>query len=379
MLRALLLIAAILTAGLHGAQAATAIFYSEPDETYGWAAGYGYAKAEARAQSECQGSGGKTCRFAIECGGGWGAVAISDDSATGAAFACGFTSSGTARGAALGVCMQATRAMCWTESAFDGNGNTIAAAKNDQFDMVWYAQFMLIGQGFLDSKTILDGTDGPLTRSGVKAFQTKIGLPADGKITIDLVWRLLNGEGGPQELARRFGKAYAKFMPEWENHLMSFGTTPVPATTYSEALATYSRDEQLLGLATILQLADQPCTLPARDAEAIPPDGSGGWHVMCDGADYTMLLNDDSVMTLGGLRPIRIEGDNVLIDPPPGDASESSAPDDSSSASSGDPADADPWSMIDEAIDGDASSSAMASSRADDGSGDSGGNWSGSK
>ena len=110
MLKRLLLIAAFLVTGMQGVQAAMAIFYSEPDETYGWAAGYGYAKAEGYAEDECAKAGGTSCRYAIECGGGWGAIALSDDSATGAALACGFGNPDTARGAALGTCMQATRA-----------------------------------------------------------------------------------------------------------------------------------------------------------------------------------------------------------------------------------------------------------------------------
>ena len=294
------------------AAAASAIFYSDVDEFYGWAAGYAYSRAESEAHDACTGAGGKQCRFALSCNGGYGSVAFAADPAKGVGMSCGFTSSYTARLLALTSCMAVSRAICWTESTFDDDGDELPTSGNETFDTAWYAQQMLFVLDYDVGAT--DGEVGPQTRAALKSFQTSIGLAPDGELTIDLLWRLLNAVGGPQVMAKGLYAALIEpNLAEVSDRLYAQSSAPAPEMPYSEELATYAVEEQRLGLATLLSTWTTPCTLPARNVEAVPPDGSGGWHVECAEGNFTIIFDSASRTVMTGLLPITVNGSVVSI------------------------------------------------------------------
>ena len=75
LLRAAVAATLMLFANTITGRAATVFFYSEPEQYYGWAAGYSYSRAENYAHEGCN-EGGKQCKFVLECDGGWAAVAF---------------------------------------------------------------------------------------------------------------------------------------------------------------------------------------------------------------------------------------------------------------------------------------------------------------
>lgn len=317
MARALAVALVLLFGSVAPAEAATVFFYSDADQYYGWAAGYSYARSESLAHDYCVEAGGKECRFAISCDGGWSAIAFSDSSARGVGIACGFSNAHAARVVALTVCMNASRAMCWTESAFDGNAREIAADKNSLFDTTYFAQQMLFALGFLGKDDETDGVPGPRTRGAVSAFQSRLGVEADGELTIDLLWRLLNAVGGPQVLAAGlYAVDVAPNLDAISNRIYGASSQPQPERDYSEELATYAEVEQRLGLATILAMQDHPCSLPADSAAPMPPNGTGGWQVRCAEGDYTLILGDGSTIVSQGLRTITVKDGIVTMSVP---------------------------------------------------------------
>lgn len=296
------------------AGAATVFFYSDVDEYYGWAAGYNYGRSELEAEAACRNAGGSDCRFAIECAGGWSAIAYADDSARGVGMACGFGSALTARVIAISLCMSAARAMCWTESAFDNNANEISSANNDRFDTTYFAQIMLYSLGFMNKSDTADGKLGPRTRAAARAFQTRLGLAPDGDVTISLLWRLLNAFGGPQKLAGALYQAHIEpNLDQLSGRIYATASAPQPERPYGEELATYIEPEQRLALATMLTMWGEPCTLPATSVRPIPPDGTGGWQVRCAEGDFTVIFDSATQVISRELREITVRDGAVTM------------------------------------------------------------------
>ena len=66
--------------------------------------------------------------------------------------------------------------------------NIVVAKKGDVSDYVYTLQDMLFRKGAV---ILADGNFGPATEAAVKAFQTKSGLPATGKIDTDTLNKLM--------------------------------------------------------------------------------------------------------------------------------------------------------------------------------------------
>src|SRR6185503_802190 len=105
--------------------AETAIYYSAPENAFGWCAGYSYERSNNCARSYCEKYGGTDCRLALDCSGGWGAIAWAENPLRGVGMACGMNGADAARYLALTSCMETAKGMCWTANAFRSNGNSL--------------------------------------------------------------------------------------------------------------------------------------------------------------------------------------------------------------------------------------------------------------
>src|SRR5690349_7733779 len=104
------LIAVFAFASVAPSSAASVIFYSKKDNSYGWCAGYSYGRGESCAREQClkYGSG---CELAIECDGGWSAAAFSYDPWDGFGASCQWQQSSVARSVALEACLYVSQAL----------------------------------------------------------------------------------------------------------------------------------------------------------------------------------------------------------------------------------------------------------------------------
>ena len=300
--RTALMAAWFLVGSAWAAEAATVVYYSDPGEHFGWAAGYSSSRAHRVAESYCRNAGGTECRVALQCAaGGAGAVAFADATARGVGIACGFRRVEDARLMALATCMGTAGALCRTEAAFTGSGRAASQADNEAFDRTLFAQQMLFQLEHLAQGQV-DGVYGPRTREAIRAFQARLGLEQDGAISPFLVQRLLNATGGSRGFAlAMYEGIVVRAFDEVGDRVYGHASAPVPWRSYSEELAAYSVSEQRLALATILRRVDLPCTLPARQAAPFPEDGSGIWRVECDEANYTVTVGPQSVTAIRDL------------------------------------------------------------------------------
>ncbi len=274
------------------AAAATVIYYSDPGETYGWAAGYGYDQAHSDAAEQCAAAGGTDCQPVAECDGGWSAVAYAKVGVNGFGAACGFNTAFSARTLALMNCVAAANAICWTASTFNTNGRELSDEDDLEFDRTWYAQLLLVYLRRYDLGDP-DGEMGPKTRAAVRAFQTAIGDEPSGVIDDETISRLLDAIGGEQTLAsgiRRNMTEQGFTGSSLENHMYGFSSVPAPAQTFTQDLMGRTEDERLLALAINLAAGGTPCTLPARSAEPVPGAQSETWRIECDEGSFTLIL-----------------------------------------------------------------------------------------
>jgi peptidoglycan hydrolase-like protein with peptidoglycan-binding domain len=275
---------ALLCPAVSPASAATAIFYSKPDNTYGWCAGYSYSKSESCARGGCEEYGGTDCQLAVECDGGWSAAAFAADPRSGFGAACNFGSAGGARSAALIACVTATGALCWTDAAFDGNGNETSERSNAGFDYAFYAQGLLNMAGY-DAGNI-DGQMGGRTRAAIRAFESDLGLPPRGEADDRLIGLLLYFVHGGKLVGESMQGALGRDMSEF---LFSYAGDAV--RSFSAELAALPDSERLTALAAAMTSAGTRCTLPAVSAELINGDiESEAWNVGCAEGEFTVLF-----------------------------------------------------------------------------------------
>jgi len=277
------------------ADAATVVYYSAPDNVYGWCAGYGYDRGHSCAKRYCIDAGGTACEMALECAGGWGAIAFAQHPAIGFGASCDMGDAVSARKAALVTCMAAANALCWTESTFSRNATTTSEASNRDFDMTWFSQGMLNIRHF-DAGTS-DGKAGPKTRAAIGEFQTRIGRPATGVIDDELFLRFVDAVGGAQNYIRIIKRDLIE--PNQEDladHVYGYAGSPLAERSFSEELMERPAGERLTALATVLASDGMECTLPAVDAQVLGDASSGFWSISCAEASYTLIMSEGTRM-----------------------------------------------------------------------------------
>lgn len=289
-------------------QAASVIFYSKADNSYGWCAGYSYGRSESCAREQCLGLGTK-CELAIECEGGWSAAAFANDPWTGFGASCEWQDANTARSVALLSCIYVSHALCYTSQAFNGSGKTSSEKSNAAFDTAWYAQSMLADLGY-DIGTI-DGAIGSRTKAAIRQFQTAIGVEATGEADGALVQLLLFNSGGTRRFVDRV-VAETDTVDEQTiaNYTYRYADAAAGDQTLSTELAALAQQDRLAVLASIVNFANVRCGFPAVGAgpQAGSPDT---WAVACAEQSY--------LVTFGGTAPT-IVASNVSIDCPATDS-----------------------------------------------------------
>ncbi len=291
--------AAVLFPLLSPAHAATVVYYSAPENAYGWCAGYGHTRAQSCARKYCIDSGGTDCRLAVECAGGWGAIAFAQDPAVGVGIACDMGDPASARKAADVVCMAASRTFCWTDVTFSRNARMMSAASNRDFDLTWYVQGMLNVRRYEAGS--LDGSVGRQTRTAIKKFQADIGRPETGVVDDELFLRLADAVEG----AANFAMLAKRDIYDPDEEVLAIRTyahapKPAPDRSFSEELAERSEEAQRLALATMLSAHGDKCTLPALDAWT-PDPTSEYWEIKCvEGSFGLYLAGDSTVITHHG-------------------------------------------------------------------------------
>lgn len=158
-------------------RAAGAIFFGD-DESYGWCSGYTSKEAARKcALGQCKDAGGVNCQLALECQGGWGAIATGDNGGYG--MACETSNEVNARIEAGLVCMTTVKGLCHTQTTFSERNQSISQEDNALFDRTLYAQVLLLKLGYY--KGGIDANAGSDTRSALRSFQTQAGLPVTGE------------------------------------------------------------------------------------------------------------------------------------------------------------------------------------------------------
>lgn len=278
---------------LKPAQAETAIYYSAPENSFGWCAGYSHDRAHSCARKYCEEYGGTDCRLAIDCNGGWGAIAWAQNPLRGVGMTCGMSGAGPARFMALVSCMEVTKGVCWTADAFQSNGRNLSKENNQDFDLIWFAQAILSIRNY-DPGTA-DGQMGPKTRAAIEKFQQDIGREATGTVDAELFLRMLDALGGGQYLAKKLVEdVLDEKREDLHDHIYSFSPSPAATATFSEELMTRSVDDRRLALATLLSAGGTKCSLPALDAYPLPDASSEIWSIECAEGSYTLMLSEGS-------------------------------------------------------------------------------------
>lgn len=315
-----LAVALFLALPMVSAQAAAAIVFSDPEEVYGWCAGYGASEAGACAQRHCRNAGGTNCLIALSCNDGWGAIAFATGDARGYGATCGVTNAWSARSSALARCMDAANARCHLVSTFQRNGNEMAEHADEEFEHVWFAQLLL--QMRHHELGNADGEMGPNTRAAVKAFQEAIGEEPDGIADAELVERLIEANGGEFEFIDTIRRAFiADKLVGYEDVTYGHSSAPAPARSFPEVLAALDEGEQRRMMAVYLAGGGTSCTVPARQAYPLGDKVSEIWSVECAEGAYTVFISAGSRMiTSGGSAPSGDAG-------PPGSSATGKTPD----------------------------------------------------
>jgi peptidoglycan hydrolase-like protein with peptidoglycan-binding domain len=294
MMTRILAIAALLLFGLcaSAAEGATAISYSEIDNTYGWCAGYSTSEAPGCAKQWCEQSNGQDCKLALVCDAGWNSVAFADsDEATGFGASCDMGSAYDARLTALATCIIQSRTVCWTDSTFNGGGDERSKTENGDFDLIWYVQGLLHGLGYDPGTT--DGEFGGRTRTAIRAFQADIGIEQTGEATEDLFYILLAKNGGVGFLVGGMEALFESFTSDEKSRLFGAAYTPLSTLTLSDELSFRTTAVQRVLLADYLRFNDRDCPVPATGTDRTDPE-NGVWTVTCsNGGSYTVTLSAD--------------------------------------------------------------------------------------
>lgn len=289
---ALALIAALpLFAWQPSARAATVIYYSAPGNAYGWCAGFASGRSHGCARGYCVDSGGTACGPVLECGGGWGAVALAQDPARGFGASCGLSNAAFARAVALAACMGASNGLCWTDSTFTGRGESLSADSNRAFDHAYLAQAMLQIRHYDPGSA--DGELGASTRSAIGALQSDLGRTATGILDDELFDRLLDAVGGAEALAAILKRdVLVPRESDLAGYLYREAPSPAPQMSFSAELMNRTEDARRLALAVILSTSGTKCSLPARSASLVFDADSGMWNVECVEGAYTLILTE---------------------------------------------------------------------------------------
>lgn len=277
-----------LLASLLPAGAASVIFYSKADNSYGWCAGYSYSRGESCAREECL-AYGSGCELAIECDGYWSATAFAPDPHEGFGASCEWPSAGAARGIALLGCIYASHALCTTSAAFDGNARTTSAKSNTDYDLAWYTQSLLLALGYDIGE--VDGEIGSRTRTAIRDFQSRIGVEPTGEADWTVMGLLLYVYGG----TARFVADTIAQTDAADQHIVqtyAYRYAGAPSQDFSLAAELANHEEtwrRTIVAALIAYNSDASCTLPATaiggtDAVAI-------WMVSCAEGDYLLALD----------------------------------------------------------------------------------------
>jgi hypothetical protein len=294
MINRILAIAALLLFGFFAsaAQGATAISYSEADNTYGWCAGYSTSEAPGCAKQWCEQSNGQDCNLALVCDAGWNAVAFADsDEATGFGASCDMGSAYNARLTALATCIAQSKTVCWTDSTFNGGGDERSKSENGDFDLTWYIQGMLHGLGYDPGTT--DGEFGNRTRTAIRAFQSDIGIEQTGEVTEDLLYIMLGKSGGIGFLVTTMEMLVESFTADEKSRLFGAAYAPLTNPTLSDELSFRNTAVQRVLLADYLRFNDRDCPVPATRTDRTDPE-NGVWTVTCsNGGSFTVTLSAD--------------------------------------------------------------------------------------
>jgi peptidoglycan hydrolase-like protein with peptidoglycan-binding domain len=280
-------------------RAATAIYYSAPENTFGWCAGYGPDRSERCARDYCVESGGTDCQLALECKDDWGAIVKAWEPTVGFGAACGLNDAFSARVAAIASCVAASNTLCWTEVTFDEGGDTASDDTDLAFEPTWYVQGML--QLADHEPGTADGNVGRQTADAIRQFQGDIGAPQTGAVDLELFYRLLDAVGGQQDLAQTIERDV--FTPRHDriaDIVFANAPSPLPKTSFSEELMARSEEDRLMALATILSVEDVQCTLPATSATLMGDGATAIWNVTCAEGTYVLTLMKGATMITGG-------------------------------------------------------------------------------
>ena len=176
--------------------AAGAVFFGD-DKSFGWCSDYGSREAARKcALEQCKQVGGVNCQLALECQGGWGAIATGDNG--GYAIACEVDREVPARLRALLMCLAAVKGLCHTQATFSEPNESISQEDNALFDRTIYAQVLLTKLRYY--KGPIDADAGPDTRSALRSFQTSQGLPVTGQADEKTLDQLMAKLGGADRL-----------------------------------------------------------------------------------------------------------------------------------------------------------------------------------
>jgi hypothetical protein len=287
-------------------EATTAIYYSSPENTLGWCAGYSTNRAHTCARQQCEKTG-TACKAVLECADGWGAVAFSVLPVKGVGASCGTSKSLFARVVALAKCMVASNSICWTDVTFDGGGATQSRDSDQRFDLTFYVQAML--QAHKYDLADADGAYGPATRAAIAAFEADLDREPTGELTVDLFQTLLVAVTGDQNLARILKRSIVDGREEvLSRRAFGHASAPAPETSYSEQLLAWTTEQQRMAL-SILVAARSPykCTQPAQSAVLVGDIADGTWQAVCREGAYQLILGDGGSVSVapasGGVTP----------------------------------------------------------------------------
>ena len=282
----------LLSVTAFSAHAATAISFSEVDNTYGWCTGYSTSEAPGCAKQWCEQSNGSDCQLALICDPGWNAVAFAETAdAVGFGAACDMGSAYVARIVALASCMVQSRTICWTNSTFNGDGDERGADDNREFDLTWFIQGLLHGLGYDPGTT--DGEFGNKTRAAIKAFQSDMGIEQTGAVTEELFYLMLTRYGGAGLLAVDMQTLVDNFTTDEESRAFRAAYSPMQPRSISEEIAVRSTSIQRILFADYLRGNGKDC--PGVASRAVTEDASAGsWDILCsNGTEFTVFLSAD--------------------------------------------------------------------------------------
>lgn len=296
------------------AQAATSIAYDPETGDWGWAYGYSDLKADQVATDGCEDT--SNCRIAVQCPDGAGSIAVPDGEAKGVGMVCGANSLIDARQAALILCIEATRTMCWTEGSFDTRGNSQSSDANGDFDRTYYLQQILYANDLDTGNT--DGDFGPRTRSQLFALQDMLGMPQSDAVDGQLIYNLLPLTGGISGITSGLSALLPGVIEGIENYTYSHAESERPFRTIGEEVSYYPDDRRRLMLATYLNDDGDdtfPCSIPARSVEPLDSEATV-WNVRCQEGDYTLLFAEQGSSIQTGLsRLVSEDAESVSIAP----------------------------------------------------------------